>query len=200
MYTNYAGSLCQSFQNQAGQRRNADLYLCPARRKLGRRKLGRINAAIYLLFPKETRWKSMQILTRACNSVPKAWHGYPRRWLEWNEKCWTGNSRRRHEQQALFTMRLGVIFTPHTHNGSKEFFVMDGVFHDEHGDYSVGTYVRSRQLSILSGQIKNVWSSSSFGGLIPITANSSKQIWTLICPQPLAALRQWFCMKVPMST
>lgn len=34
-------------------------------------------------------------------------------------------------------------FSPHTHNGGEEFFVLDGVFQDEHGDYPTGTYVRN---------------------------------------------------------
>lgn len=34
-------------------------------------------------------------------------------------------------------------FSPHTHGGGEEFFVLDGVFQDEHGDYPPGTYVRN---------------------------------------------------------
>ncbi len=34
-------------------------------------------------------------------------------------------------------------FSPHTHGGGEEFFVLDGVFSDEHGDYPAGTYVRN---------------------------------------------------------
>ena len=34
-------------------------------------------------------------------------------------------------------------FPPHTHGGGEEFFVLDGVFSDEHGDYPAGTYVRN---------------------------------------------------------
>jgi ChrR Cupin-like domain len=34
-------------------------------------------------------------------------------------------------------------FSAHTHGGGEEFFVLDGVFQDEHGDFPAGTYVRS---------------------------------------------------------
>lgn len=34
-------------------------------------------------------------------------------------------------------------FAPHTHGGGEEFFVLEGTFSDEHGDYPAGTYVRN---------------------------------------------------------
>lgn len=34
-------------------------------------------------------------------------------------------------------------FAPHTHDAGEEFFVLEGVFQDEHGDYPAGTYVRN---------------------------------------------------------
>jgi anti-sigma factor ChrR (cupin superfamily) len=34
-------------------------------------------------------------------------------------------------------------FSPHTHDGGEEFFVLEGVFQDEHGDYPAGSYVRN---------------------------------------------------------
>lgn len=37
----------------------------------------------------------------------------------------------------------GSTFSPHTHTGGEEFFVLEGVFSDEHGDYGPGTYVRN---------------------------------------------------------
>ena len=37
----------------------------------------------------------------------------------------------------------GSYFSPHTHGGGEEFYVLDGVFSDEHGDYPAGTYVRN---------------------------------------------------------
>jgi len=37
----------------------------------------------------------------------------------------------------------GSHFSPHTHTGGEEFFVLEGVFQDEHGDFPAGTYVRN---------------------------------------------------------
>ncbi|GAB5388524.1 MAG: cupin domain-containing protein [Alphaproteobacteria bacterium] len=37
----------------------------------------------------------------------------------------------------------GSAFSAHTHDGGEEFYVLDGVFQDEHGDYPAGTYVRN---------------------------------------------------------
>ncbi len=34
-------------------------------------------------------------------------------------------------------------FAPHEHGGGEEFFVLEGVFSDEHGDHRAGTYVRN---------------------------------------------------------
>jgi hypothetical protein len=34
-------------------------------------------------------------------------------------------------------------FSSHTHGGGEEFFVLDGVFSDERGDYPAGSYVRN---------------------------------------------------------
>ena len=34
-------------------------------------------------------------------------------------------------------------FSAHVHGGGEEFLVLDGVFQDEHGDYSEGTYIRN---------------------------------------------------------
>jgi len=34
-------------------------------------------------------------------------------------------------------------FSAHTHGGGEEFFVLDGVFSDEYGDYPAGTYIRN---------------------------------------------------------
>ena len=34
-------------------------------------------------------------------------------------------------------------FSPHAHGGGEEFFVLDGVFSDEHRDYPAGSYVRN---------------------------------------------------------
>jgi anti-sigma factor ChrR (cupin superfamily) len=37
----------------------------------------------------------------------------------------------------------GSQFSPHTHGGGEEFFVLEGVFQDEQGDYPVGSYGRN---------------------------------------------------------
>jgi len=34
-------------------------------------------------------------------------------------------------------------FSPHVHGGGEEFFVLEGTFADEHGQYPAGTYVRN---------------------------------------------------------
>ena len=34
-------------------------------------------------------------------------------------------------------------FSPHVHTGGEEFIVLDGVFHDEHGDFPPGSYIRN---------------------------------------------------------
>lgn len=39
--------------------------------------------------------------------------------------------------------RSGSRFMPHVHERGEEFFVLDGVFADEHGGYPAGTYVRN---------------------------------------------------------
>ena len=37
----------------------------------------------------------------------------------------------------------GSAFSQHTHTGGEEFFVLDGVFSDDYGDFPAGTYVRN---------------------------------------------------------
>lgn len=37
----------------------------------------------------------------------------------------------------------GSDFSPHTHGGGEEFFVLEGVFQDEHGEFPAGSYVRN---------------------------------------------------------
>jgi ChrR Cupin-like domain len=34
-------------------------------------------------------------------------------------------------------------FSPHMHDGGEEFFVLEGVFSDEHGDFPAGSYIRN---------------------------------------------------------
>ena len=44
---------------------------------------------------------------------------------------------------SLVKYEAGSRFSPHTHGGGEEFFVLEGTFSDEHGDYPAGTYVRN---------------------------------------------------------
>lgn len=44
---------------------------------------------------------------------------------------------------SLVRYAPGSAFSPHTHGGGEEFFVLDGTFADEHGQYPAGTYVRN---------------------------------------------------------
>jgi quercetin dioxygenase-like cupin family protein len=37
----------------------------------------------------------------------------------------------------------GTAFSPHSHAGGEEFFVLDGIFQDERGDYPAGSYIRN---------------------------------------------------------
>ena len=37
----------------------------------------------------------------------------------------------------------GSHFSAHTHGGGEEFWVLEGIFSDEHGDYPPGTYIRN---------------------------------------------------------
>nr|WP_228021404.1 cupin domain-containing protein [Romeria gracilis] len=39
-------------------------------------------------------------------------------------------------------------FSPHTHYGGEEIFVLDGVFEDENGTYPKGTWIRSPHSSV----------------------------------------------------
>ncbi len=47
--------------------------------------------------------------------------------------------------RATSIVRYGPdsYFSQHTHGGGEEFYVLEGVFSDEHGDYPAGTYVRN---------------------------------------------------------
>jgi len=44
---------------------------------------------------------------------------------------------------SLVRYAVGSRFSPHVHGGGEEFFVLEGVFQDEHGDFPTGTYVRN---------------------------------------------------------
>ncbi|MCZ2722484.1 cupin domain-containing protein [Marinomonas sp. 15G1-11] len=37
----------------------------------------------------------------------------------------------------------GSAFSPHVHTGGEEFFVLEGTFQDEHGDFPAGSYIRN---------------------------------------------------------
>lgn len=44
---------------------------------------------------------------------------------------------------SLVRYAPGSRFAAHTHGGGEEFYVLEGTFQDEHGDYPAGTYVRN---------------------------------------------------------
>lgn len=44
---------------------------------------------------------------------------------------------------SLVRYAAGSAFAGHAHGGGEEFFVLDGVFSDEHGDHPAGHYVRN---------------------------------------------------------
>ncbi|OZH55192.1 cupin [Hydrocoleum sp. CS-953] len=44
---------------------------------------------------------------------------------------------------SLVSYAPGSTFSNHTHGGGEEFFVLEGTFSDENGDYPAGTYVRN---------------------------------------------------------
>ncbi|HEY7642247.1 MAG TPA: cupin domain-containing protein [Steroidobacteraceae bacterium] len=71
--------------------------------------------------------------------------------LEWRQSPVAGIERRMLERIGDEVARATSIvryaahshFSRHTHAGGEEFFVLEGVFQDEHGDYPAGTYVRN---------------------------------------------------------
>jgi anti-sigma factor ChrR (cupin superfamily) len=48
---------------------------------------------------------------------------------------------------ALVRWAPDTVFNRHTHPGGEEIFVLEGVFHDEHGSYPVGAWIRSPRYS-----------------------------------------------------
>lgn len=52
-----------------------------------------------------------------------------------------------HENVALVRWAPNTQFQPHRHWGGEEIYVLDGVFHDEHGEYPKGTWIRSPHMS-----------------------------------------------------
>lgn len=52
-----------------------------------------------------------------------------------------------HENVALVRWAPNTQFQSHRHWGGEEIYVLDGVFHDEHGEYPKGTWIRSPHMS-----------------------------------------------------
>jgi len=52
------------------------------------------------------------------------------------------------QSAALVKWPPGCTFQRHQHWGGEEFFVLEGVFQDEHGVYPAGTWVRSPHRSV----------------------------------------------------
>lgn len=48
---------------------------------------------------------------------------------------------------ALVRWAPDTRFNPHTHVGGEEILVLAGIFHDEHGAYPAGTWIRSPHMS-----------------------------------------------------
>lgn len=71
--------------------------------------------------------------------------------IPWVDSPMAGVQRRMLERDGEEVARATTIvryapdsfFSAHTHGGGEEFLVLDGVFSDEKGDYSTGTYVRN---------------------------------------------------------
>ncbi|NEZ55720.1 cupin domain-containing protein [Adonisia turfae] len=71
--------------------------------------------------------------------------------LPWIDSPMAGVQRRMIERDGAEVARAtslvryapGSYFSAHTHGGGEEFFVLEGVFSDEHGDFGPGTYVRN---------------------------------------------------------
>lgn len=71
--------------------------------------------------------------------------------IEWRASPMPGVDRRMLDRIGDEVARATTIvryaenssFSPHTHTGGEEFFVLDGVFQDEHGDFPAGSYVRN---------------------------------------------------------
>jgi anti-sigma factor ChrR (cupin superfamily) len=61
---------------------------------------------------------------------------------------------------ALVTWKPHIRFNAHTHPGGEEILVLNGVFHDEYGEYPAGTWLRSPRWS------KHTLSTGTDGALI----------------------------------
>ena len=47
------------------------------------------------------------------------------------------------EHVALVKWAPDTVFNYHKHWGGEEVYVIEGVFHDEHGEYPTGSWIRS---------------------------------------------------------
>lgn len=56
---------------------------------------------------------------------------------------------------ALVRWAPDTIFNPHIHPGGEEILVLEGVFHDEDGEYPVGTWIRNPRWSRHAPYTKN---------------------------------------------
>ena len=71
--------------------------------------------------------------------------------MDWLDSPMAGVSRRPLDRVGGEVARATTIvryapgshFSPHVHTGGEEFIVLEGVFQDEHGDFSVGSYIRN---------------------------------------------------------
>ncbi|MFK7889021.1 MAG: cupin domain-containing protein [Gammaproteobacteria bacterium] len=71
--------------------------------------------------------------------------------MPWEPSPMAGVSRRKLDRigdevaraTSLVRYEPNSRFSEHTHGGGEEFFVLEGVFSDENGDYPAGTYVRN---------------------------------------------------------
>ena len=80
---------------------------------------------------------------RACiNSEKELWHKSPADGVErlYLERDDAGESA---VATTIVKFAPGSKFEQHTHDGGEEFLVLDGVFSDEFGSYSKGTYIRN---------------------------------------------------------
>lgn len=71
--------------------------------------------------------------------------------LPWQDSPMAGVKRRMLDRDGAEIARATSLvqyapnshFSAHTHGGGEEFFVLEGIFADEHGTYPAGTYVRN---------------------------------------------------------
>lgn len=71
---------------------------------------------------------------------------------EWRQGLVEGLSvmplhRHQHESIAFVKWAPNTQFNPHTHPGGEEIIVLEGTFHDEHGSYPAGSWLRNKPYS-----------------------------------------------------